>query len=84
MHGERVEYRIKEEEGQTERKREREKRKERPDERWNNPMSGQRRRSETADSRDVEGDETAHEGKGVATKLSEDAGESEMKQQVVG
>lgn len=44
--------------------------KKRPDERWDNPMSGQRRRSETAD----EGDETAHEGKGVATKLREARG----------
>lgn len=54
---------------------EREKRgKDRPDERWDNPMSGQRRRSETADGRDDEGDETAHEGKGVATKLREARG----------
>lgn len=45
--------------------------KDRPDERWDNPMSGQRRRSETADGRGDEGDETAHEGKGVATKLRE-------------
>lgn len=43
--------------------------KKRPDERWDNPMSGQRRRSETAD----EGDETAHEGKGVATKPGREA-----------
>lgn len=45
-------------------------RKGRPDERWDNPVSGQRRRSETVDCRD-EGDETAHGGKGVVMKLCE-------------
>lgn len=48
-------------------------RKERYGVRWDNPTSGQRRRSETADA----GDGTTHGGKGVAMKLREGEEESE-------
>lgn len=44
-------------------------------------MSGQRRRSETANGRD-EGDETAHGGKGVAMKLREDGGGRETENRI--
>lgn len=61
-----------------EREREAEETRERRDAalRWDNPTSGQRRRSETADGRN-EGDETTHGGKGVAMKLREGEEENE-------